>query len=70
MDGQNIYKMLQQLLINGTGNTFRTNYAKGKKASQNISEIIDILGTVQSDLKKLIVDAKAFYTTSYNASKK
>lgn len=62
--------MLQQLLINGTGNTFRTNYTKGKKASQNISEIIDILGTVQSDLKKLIVDADAFYTTSYNASKK
>ena len=54
----------------GTGNTFRTKYTKGKKATTNIKTIIDILQSLQKDLKKLISDANAFYTTSYNASKK
>ena len=54
----------------GTGSTFRSQYAKGKKATTNIQTIIDILQSLQKDLKKLISDANAFYTTSYNASKK
>lgn len=54
----------------GTGSTFRTQYAKGKKATQNIQAIIDILQSLQKDLNNLITDANAFYTTSYNASKK
>lgn len=54
----------------GTGSTFRSQYTKGKKATTNIQTIIDILQSLQKDLKKLILDANAFYTTSYNASKK
>lgn len=54
----------------GTGSTFRTEYAKGKKATTNIQSVIDILQSLQKDLNKLISDANAFYTTSYNASKK
>lgn len=54
----------------GTGSTFRSQYTKGKKATTNIQTIIDILQSLQKDLKKLISDANAFYTTSYNASKK
>ena len=54
----------------GTGSTFRTQYAKGKKATANIQSIIDILQSLQKDLNKLVSDANAFYTTSYNASKK
>ena len=53
----------------GTGSTFRSQYTKGKKATTNIQTIIDILQSLQKDLKKLILDANAFYTTSYNASK-
>ena len=57
-------------LNKGTGSTFRTNYAKGKKATQNIQAVIDILQSLQKDLNNLINDANAFYTTSHNASKK
>lgn len=54
----------------GTGSEFRTKYAKGKKATTNIQTVIDVLQSLKSDLNKLISDANAFYTTSYNASKK
>ena len=54
----------------GTGSAFRLDYAKGKKATSNIQSMIDILQSLQKDLNKLISDANAFYTTSYNASKK
>lgn len=57
-------------LNSSTGATFRTEYAKGKKASANISAVIDILQTLKKDLNVLITDAYAFYTTSVNASKK
>lgn len=60
----------ESTLNKGTGSTFRTKYAKGKKATTNIQSIIDILQSLQKDLNKLISDANAFYTTSYNASKK
>lgn len=68
--GQLIYQLLQVLLINGTGSEFRSKYAKGKKATENIKTIIDILQSLQKDLKILVNDANTFYTTSYNASKK
>lgn len=68
--GQLIYQLLQVLLINGTGSEFRNKYAKGKKATENIKTIIDILQSLQKDLKLLVDDANTFYTTSYNASKK
>ena len=54
----------------GVGSTFRTKYTKGKKATEQIKTIIDILQSLQKDLKALVNDANAFYTTSYNASKK
>ncbi len=54
----------------GTGSTFRTEYAKGKKATENIQAIIDILQSLQGDLNKLIADANAYYNTSVKASKK
>lgn len=57
----------KQLISSGTGSAFRTKYAKGKKASQNIQSIIDILQSLQNDLKALIADATTFYNTSYNA---
>ena len=57
-------------ITKGTGSTFRTKYVKGQKATQNIKDIIDILQSLQKDLNKLVSDANAFYTTSYNASKK
>ena len=60
----------ESLINKGTGSTFRTQYAKGKKATANIQQVVDILQSVQKDLNKLISDANAFYTTSYNASKK
>ena len=60
----------ESTITKGTGNTFRSQYSKGKKATTNIKTIIDILQSLQKDLKKLISDANAFYTTSYNASKK
>lgn len=60
----------ENTLNSGTGSTFRTKYAKGKKATTNIQSVIDILQSLQKDLNKLIADASAFYTTSYNASKK
>ena len=60
----------ESTITKGTGSTFRFQYAKGKKTTTNIKTIIDILQSLQKDLKKLISDANAFYTTSYNASKK
>lgn len=60
----------ESLINKGTGSTFRTKYAKGKKATTNIQTVIDILQSLQKDLNVLINDANAFYTTSYNASKK
>ena len=53
-----------------TGSTFRTNYAKGKKATENIKAIVDILNSLEKDLMKLVSDASAFYVTSLHASKK
>lgn len=60
----------ERALNSSTGSTFRSKYAKGKKATTNIQSIIDILQSLQKDLSKLVTDANAFYTTSYNASKK
>ncbi len=60
----------EQTLNKGTGSTFRSQYAIGKKATTNIQSVVDILQSLQKDLKNLITDANAFYTTSYNASKK
>ena len=54
----------------GTGSRFRTEYAKGKKATENIQAIIDILTSQKADLDKLVKDANTYYTKSYNASKK
>ena len=69
INGWTKYLSDAETLINkGTGATFRSEYAKGKKATQNIQSIIDILQSLKSDLNKLISDANAFYTTSYNAS--
>ena len=58
------------VLNKGTGSEFRANYSIGKKASTNMQTVIDILQSLQKDLQKLITDANAFYTASYNASKK
>ena len=56
-------------LGSSTGATFRTEYTKGKNATKNIQEIIDILQALKKDLNTLISDANAFYVTSYNAGK-
>ena len=71
INGWTKYLSNAETVINkGTGATFRTQYSKGKKATANIQSIIDILQSLQKDLNNLISDANAFYTTSYNASKK
>lgn len=71
INGWTSYLSSAESLINkGVGATFRTKYAKGKKATTNIQSIIDILQSLKKDLSKLVSDANAFYTTSYNASKK
>lgn len=71
INGWSKYLSTAETTLNkGTGSTFRTQYAKGKKATTNIQSVIDILQSLQKDLKTLINDANAFYTTSYNASKK
>ena len=57
-------------LNSSTGSTFRTQYSKGKKATTNITSILDILTRAKADLDKLVKDSNDFYTTSYNASKK
>ena len=57
-------------LNSSVGNTFKTQYSKGKKAAANIQSIIDILQSLKKDLNTLVTDATAFYTTSLNASKK
>lgn len=57
-------------LSSSTGTMFRLKYSKGLKATTNIKIIIDILQSVQKDLKALVDTANAFYTTSLEASKK
>ena len=71
INGWTKYLSTAESTINkGTGSTFRNQYTKGKKATTNIQVIIDTLQSLQKDLNKLVSDANAFYTTSYNASKK
>ena len=60
----------ESTLNKSTGNIFKVQYAKGGKASKNIQTIIDTLQKLQKDLKTLINDANAYYTTAHNASKK
>ena len=58
----------EKALTNSTGATFRLKYAKGLKATANIKIIIDILQSVQKDLKVLSETSNAYYTTCLNAS--
>lgn len=59
----------EKVLNNSTGSTFRTKYAKGKKATQNIQSVIDILQALKNDLTKLVNDATNFYNISLAASR-
>lgn len=70
---QNSKKVLsnaETLISKGIGSTFRTEYAKGKKATTNIQSIIDILQSLEGDLNKLTLDAKSYYNALNQASKK
>ena len=59
-----------ETLNKGIGSTFRTQYSVGKKATTNIQSIIDILQSLQNDLKKLISDANDYYKACTKAHKK
>ena len=59
----------ETLINKSTGNTFKAEYAQGKKAVENIQGIIDVLQKLKKDLKKLLTAANDFYTTSAKAAK-
>ena len=60
----------EKQITSGTGATFRTEYAKGKKATESIKSVIDILQSLKTDLNQLSVDADEFYTKAAKAAKK
>lgn len=47
-------------LNNPIGATFRTEYAKGKKACDNIASLIDILQDLENRLSILVSDSHSF----------
>ena len=47
-------------LNSSTGATFRTEYAKGKKACDNIASLIDILQDLENRLSILVSDSHSF----------
>lgn len=60
----------ENTITSSTGATFRTAYAKGKVATNNIIIIIDTLQDLKNDLNTLVTDANKFYQVSLDASKK
>ena len=60
----------QEQISSNVGITFRTQYAKGKKATENIQTIINTLQSLQKQLNTLINDSNTFYSTAKKASSK
>lgn len=51
------------------GSQFRTDFAIGKKATENITSILDLLTTLEKDLKTLVNESNKFYSSAVKANK-
>ena len=56
-------------LNSGIGAEFSQGYPKGKKASENINTILEILQSSEQDLNALIEAANQYYQEQANANK-